>query len=348
MRRRPRDDDPNYVYGEGRIDAKAAVDLVKTGGTLSGTVTDAGTIDRSAAPRSPRTTATATSTPSPTRPATTRSSWPPARYAVTATRSATPPPIPLGVTIRPTRRPTRTSRSTALPRFTVSGHVRASEDGSPIAGRAVRAIGTPVPPATTDAAGAYSPRAADRRLHAARLGRRLHRAGRGRRSASSTRTSPRTSRCSASSTTSATAAARSRSTGSTRPTSRRCTATSSPAGCGCRSTSTSTARPTRRSSSPTTATSTSSAPDQFNVFPIAIPSPATPNAAIYAFWQDLSVDARARSTTRRSARAPNRAFVIEYSAMQVLGSPPHVSLRDQALGGRPDRPALRQQPGQPG
>src|SRR5215210_3146548 len=39
----PSDNDPNYVYGEGRIDAKAAVDLVKTGGTLSGTVTDSGT-----------------------------------------------------------------------------------------------------------------------------------------------------------------------------------------------------------------------------------------------------------------------------------------------------------------
>src|SRR2546428_206856 len=39
----PSDNDPNYVYGEGRIDAKAAVDLVKPGGTLSGTVTDSGT-----------------------------------------------------------------------------------------------------------------------------------------------------------------------------------------------------------------------------------------------------------------------------------------------------------------
>ena len=37
---RPADNDPNFVYGEGRIDAKAAVDLVKSGGTLAGTVTD--------------------------------------------------------------------------------------------------------------------------------------------------------------------------------------------------------------------------------------------------------------------------------------------------------------------
>ena len=39
----PSDNDPNYVYGEGRIDAKAAVDLVKSGGTLAGTVTDVAT-----------------------------------------------------------------------------------------------------------------------------------------------------------------------------------------------------------------------------------------------------------------------------------------------------------------
>src|SRR5688500_15813929 len=37
------DGDPNPVYGDGRIDAKAAVDLVATGGTLAGTVTDSAT-----------------------------------------------------------------------------------------------------------------------------------------------------------------------------------------------------------------------------------------------------------------------------------------------------------------
>ena len=116
---------------------------------------------------------------------------------------------------RPTRRPTRTSPSTRCRGSPSPGHVPASEDGSPIEGATVRALGTPVPPATTDAAGAYSPRAADRRLHAPRLGRRLHGAGRGRDQPRRRRTSPRTSSSSASSTTSATAAARSRSTGST-------------------------------------------------------------------------------------------------------------------------------------
>ena len=45
LRRRPSDGDPNNVYGEGRIDAKAAVDLVATGGTLAGTITDSATDD---------------------------------------------------------------------------------------------------------------------------------------------------------------------------------------------------------------------------------------------------------------------------------------------------------------
>jgi hypothetical protein len=45
---------------------------------------------------------------------------------------------------------------TALPRFVVSGHVTASEDGSPIAGASVVAVGTPVAPTTTDGAGSYS------------------------------------------------------------------------------------------------------------------------------------------------------------------------------------------------
>ena len=37
------DGDPNNVYGDGRIDTKAAVDLIATGGTLSGTVADQAT-----------------------------------------------------------------------------------------------------------------------------------------------------------------------------------------------------------------------------------------------------------------------------------------------------------------
>ena len=44
----------------------------------------------------------------------------------------------------------------ALPRFDVSGLVTAISDGAPVENATVRAIGTPVAPATTDATGAYT------------------------------------------------------------------------------------------------------------------------------------------------------------------------------------------------
>ena len=44
----------------------------------------------------------------------------------------------------------------ALPRFDVTGVVTAASDGAPIEGASVKAIGTPVDPATTDAGGAYT------------------------------------------------------------------------------------------------------------------------------------------------------------------------------------------------
>ena len=44
----------------------------------------------------------------------------------------------------------------ALPRFDITGVVRAAEDGAPIEGASVLALGTPVPAAITDAAGAYT------------------------------------------------------------------------------------------------------------------------------------------------------------------------------------------------
>ena len=44
----------------------------------------------------------------------------------------------------------------ALPRFDVTGVVTAASDGAPIEGASVKAIGTPVDPAITDAAGAYT------------------------------------------------------------------------------------------------------------------------------------------------------------------------------------------------
>ena len=80
------DGDPNNVYGDGRIDAKAAVDLVATGGTLAGTVTDADTRrpDRRRHGDRQRRRA-ATFTASPTATATTSCSSPRARTPSAAT-----------------------------------------------------------------------------------------------------------------------------------------------------------------------------------------------------------------------------------------------------------------------
>ena len=150
------DGDPNNVYGDGRIDAKAAVDLVASGGTLSGTITD---VDTSA----PIGGATVTANDgvrefNAVTDATGNYSLflAAGSYVVTATAFGYAPKIASGVTIVKDQTTDQDFQLDALPRFTVSGHVRASEDGSPIADAQVRAIGTPVPPATTNAAGAYS------------------------------------------------------------------------------------------------------------------------------------------------------------------------------------------------
>src|SRR4029079_9508685 len=147
------DGDPNNVYGEGRIDAKAAVDLVATGGTLSGTVTD---IDTNAV--IPGATVTANNGDREFS-AVTDSNGDYERflaadtYVVTAAAFGYAPAIASGVTIETDQTTDQDFELDALPRFTVSGHVRASEDGSPITDASVRAIGTPVPPATANAAG---------------------------------------------------------------------------------------------------------------------------------------------------------------------------------------------------
>ena len=55
--------------------------------------------------------------------------------------------------------------------------------------------------------------------------------------------------------------------------------------------------------------------------PTAIPSGSAPNAAIYAFWADLNIDDDATSVDYGVVGdAPNRAFIVEYQDVQVLGS----------------------------
>ena len=176
------DGDPNNVYGDGRIDAKAAVDLVATGGTLAGTVTN----DANGRPiGGAQVTATGGF-----------------RDFTVTTDAAGHYEMFLaagtlrrhrgGLRLRPQGRPRRrdrqgrdddrrTSPSRPLPRFRITGHVRAAEDGSPLVRAQVLAIGTPVPAARTDRNGAYTPDPAHRDLHDPGVGRRLHGGGHRRR-----------------------------------------------------------------------------------------------------------------------------------------------------------------------
>ncbi|MFC5289333.1 carboxypeptidase regulatory-like domain-containing protein [Actinokineospora guangxiensis] len=45
---------------------------------------------------------------------------------------------------------------------------------------------------------------------------------------------------------------------------------------------------------------------------VAIPASAAPNAAIYPFWDDLVIDAQSQILTKAAGTAPNRAFTIEW------------------------------------
>lgn len=147
--------DPNFVYGEGRIDAKAAVDLVKTGGTLTGTVRDAGTNDpiagaRVSADDSSRTFATTTNGDG-----VYEIFLAAGTYAVAAAAFGYQPAAVLGVVIETDVTTTQDLALDALPRFTVSGTVTSAENGSPFAGASIKARGTPVQPAVSDASGNY-------------------------------------------------------------------------------------------------------------------------------------------------------------------------------------------------
>ena len=318
------DGDPNNVYGDGRIDAKAAVDLIATGGTLSGTVTDQATSN-------PIGGATVTASNGDRAfDAVTDANGDytlhlaAGSYVVTGTAFGYATAVSFAVTIQTDQTTDQDFALDALPRFTVTGHVRASEDGSPIADATVRAIGTPVPPATTDAAGAYSLELpiGDYTLHALAGGcteqgeaaislvdhditqdfslfRKLDDFGHG-----------------------------------------------------CRpipfdwvdagnQTALYGEEIVGRLHLPfdfefygetysqiwlsENGYVNFLGPDQFNFIPSSIPSAATPNAAIYPFWQDMTLDAQSSIDYATVGSSPNRAFVIEYSSVEIFGSPTHVS-----------------------
>jgi subtilisin family serine protease len=148
--------DDNNVYGEGLLDAFAAVDAAPRGptGTLTGTVTDQ-------------------STGNPVQGAAVRAVGPDDRtaftgadgsytirltvgsYDVTASHYRFLSQSATGVVVSEGQATVRSFALTPLPSHSVSGHVR-DDGGSPVAGVTVTIEGTPIPPATTAADGSYS------------------------------------------------------------------------------------------------------------------------------------------------------------------------------------------------
>ncbi|HEX5013824.1 MAG TPA: carboxypeptidase regulatory-like domain-containing protein [Candidatus Limnocylindrales bacterium] len=149
------DGDPNNVYGDGRIDAKEAVDLIASGGTLAGTVTDDGT-----------------DAPVPGAQVTAHGGFrdftvttdndgeyqmflAAGTYNVSADAFGYASDIASDVEIAADETTTQDFALVALPRFKVRGHVRNAETAAVIRYATVTAIGTPVPAAVADTGGFY-------------------------------------------------------------------------------------------------------------------------------------------------------------------------------------------------
>jgi len=149
------DGDPNNVYGDGRIDAFAAVQLVATGGTLTGIVRDAASGDPIAGARVQANDGTRRF------PATADENGryelflAAGSYRVRAEAFGYERRTIRDVVVETDETTTRGFGLTALPRYTVSGRVTAAEDGSPLDRATVGALGVPVPPTRTDATGRY-------------------------------------------------------------------------------------------------------------------------------------------------------------------------------------------------
>ena len=320
----PSDNDPNFVYGEGRIDAKAAVDLVKSGGTLSGTVTDADTAApiggaRVAANNGEREFVTTADSSGNYELFLAAGS-----YAVTAEAFGYAAQIAPGVVIVTDETTDQDFALTALPHFDVAGHVTAAENGSPIEGTSVVAIGTPVPAATTDADGAYS--------LSLPIGQYTLRASAG----GCTEVGFADVELVDSDITQDFSLFRKL----------------DDFGHACRPIAFSWVDASAQTglfgdefagrlrlpfpfdfygqTYDQVFVSDNGylnflAPDQFNGFPIAIPSNSVPNAAIYPFWQDLYVDDLSSIDYDTIGSAPDRAFVIEFSGMKTFGASGRVS-----------------------
>ena len=222
------DGDPNYVYGEGRIDAKAAVDLVKTGGTLSGHR------HRRRRRRPDRRRPVTANNGDRDFDAVTDASGDYSIFLAAGTYGVTGEAFGYAPAIAPASS-SQTDATTdldfaldALPRFTCHRPRPASEDGSPIEG-ASRPRHRHARPAGDDRRRRAPTTSSCRSgLHAAGVGRRLHRGRDGRRDPRRRRHRPGLLPVPQARRLRPRLPGDRRSTGSTRPARRRSTATSSP------------------------------------------------------------------------------------------------------------------------
>ena len=146
-------DGANNVYGEGRLDAAAAVGLVAGGATLIGTVSGpAGPLSGARVTvEGPRVYTVTTDAQGGY-----RLLLPPGTYAVSADAFAHLPARIDTVSLSAGETITADLALEAMPTATVSGVVAAVEDGAPLGGVRVRPVGVPVNGATTDADGRYA------------------------------------------------------------------------------------------------------------------------------------------------------------------------------------------------
>ncbi len=172
------DGDPNNVYGDGRIDAKAAVDLVATGGTLSGTVTDDATGDPIAGAEVTANDGTRDFSTVTNASGDYELFLAAGTYLVTVDAFGYATGAAPGVVIVTDQTTDTDFALVALPRFTVTGQLTAAEDGSPIVGATVTARGHARATRRDQRQRQLQPGAADRHVPPARHGQRLHRIGR--------------------------------------------------------------------------------------------------------------------------------------------------------------------------
>jgi hypothetical protein len=150
------DGDPNNVYGEGRIDAAAAVAVAATGGTLTGTITDIASGDPLPGAEITAASDTFTGLGVADETGTFTLLLPEGTYTVSATAFGYETVASPGVQIIQDQTTQLDLQLEALPTFRLSGRVFSAENGTPLRRVSVQAVGTPVDPMLTDRSGRYS------------------------------------------------------------------------------------------------------------------------------------------------------------------------------------------------